>query len=349
MSLNRHHETEESDATVGFKHELKMLLTKQFPLIRGGRSDAAELLTHFDPQATPPESEYSLRYVAFQPDLLSSNVVTQWVLDIALARAANPGDPAFGLHGYQEHAPFIEVLDTIREANRQQRLGYEWIPQYIEDARGKKAYKAERLLLATPVFERTAFRPQPFVDSQQLKDKDAKTTARILRKYTRESGVGRALLVAAYAAVEAHTIMNALGDETLKSELKSARLPYITSNRREDWQLLNELLKAVTATVNNTRYARRTPEAYQEAVLLLENRNILPKRSIEFEGLRFTEVQDQVQAIAIFLGMTEMAQKTADPAFGDPARTKHIDQTYGKLATTILATAFFPDQPRLIE
>lgn len=329
------------EATIHFQQELDEKMRQQFPLIRGGRADAAELLMRFDPNRTPVDRPNSLTFVSFQPKKLTADIVTQNVLAIALQRAADPNDKLTFCHHAAEHVVFEEAVAALIQANNQGALGYEWVPQFIKGPTGKPQYNAQRLKLTTPPFVRDSFRPQPYVEAKEkLVGKPPQTVAKGLRRIARESGVGRALLLAGYAALEAPPIMAALDEEHLKNDLRQKGQFYLTRNRPGDWPFLMEFLEQITIVVGDRRFPRRSPEAYRAALLLLQNRGLIPDKAVEQEGFRFVQMPDEVTAVALLLGMSEIAQREANPEYLDPARINYIDRTYGPLATTIMATAY---------
>lgn len=329
----RNREFLQIDATFQYQKELDDRLREQFPFVGG--EEGQDILGRY--------KSGDLIYASFKPDLLTKDRLTRQVVSIALRRAANPNDPAHCRHG-ADHEVFKEAVDALIDAVKNGRVETNWVPVLINGQDEKPKYKAQRLCLLTPVFQRQVSRPVPFLAAKDLSKPSGESVGKAVRRMARENGIGFALLVCGYACMEPKDIMGVLGEENLKRELKDARRPYVSPKRQDDWKLVWEILDRITVLARDgKRFPRYSAEAYKEALKILENKNLVPKGVMGEENFSFVTTTMSARAVAIFAGMSEAAQKFADPSYFDPACTAYIDREYGGISTTLMVTAYLKE------
>lgn len=166
-----------------------------------------------------------------------------------------------------------------------------------------------------------------------------------LRKIAREEhGTARAILAGLYAGLTPEAIMQALDEPTLKQELTRQNLPFITNNRPYDKALLRKLAEILFIEVDSKFFVRRSADVFLSALKILQEAKYLPQNASHLEGLSFSEFKDAVTARGVFVGLSEIAQRAGPIEYHDPLRTNYIDSHYGKLATSILASAYITQE-----
>jgi hypothetical protein len=333
------------ELTAHLQEPIDKALRVGYPLIDRRNPEAQSALAHFHPDVTPLHSPDSLARVSFDPQKYREPLTNQ-TMRIALARAANPNDTAYARHG-SEHVVFDETIRRLKQTiESREPLDIYWQPIMVQSNLDTHLeFPATRLVIETPPFTRSSARPDPYIEAQvAVKPKQGQIPRELRRIARTEYGTARAILAGLYAGLSPEAIMHALDETNLKQELIARKLPYITNSRASDKSLIRKLEEIMFIELDTKRFVRRSSEAYLSALSILEQAKYLPQNASHIQGFGFSEYADTVTARAVFIGLSEIAQQVAPIAYHDPLRTSYIDTHYGKLATTILATAFIPQE-----
>ncbi len=334
-----------TELTAHLQEPIDRALHEGFPLVDRRNILATDVLAHFNPDVTPLHSPDSITRVSFDPQKYKEPLTNQAML-ITLARAANPEDPTYARHG-AEHIVFNESIRRLQHAiESRQPLSIYWEPMVVQsNLDTRQEFRATRLVIETAPFTRSSARPDPYIYAiTKVKPKQGKIPQE-LRKIARgEYGTARAILAGLYTGLSREDLIQTLDESNLKQELIGRKLPYITSTRASDKFLIRKLQDVMFIELDKNRFIRRSSDAYLSALAILEEAKYLPQNASHIPGLGFSEYADTVSARAVFIGLSEIAQQVAPIEYHDPLRTKYINDHYGKQATSILATAFIPQE-----
>ncbi|OGY16770.1 MAG: hypothetical protein A2785_00760 [Candidatus Chisholmbacteria bacterium RIFCSPHIGHO2_01_FULL_49_18] len=325
------------EATAHFTMELDEKLAQQFPLLE---AEDAQSLRAFK---SKEQSNFSFRVDHPNRQFLNDVLMT------ALQRAADPHDHGpFSEHG-SLHATYAEAINTIVKSIKQKSVTTRFQPmeEIIRTDAGPKEFTFNRIIFESPAYERISYRPAPHQAAIELLDlPQARTLKGLQRQFRRDilqHGVPYGILLCVYSGMQVHEIFTLFENQDFKRSITSqfgeqTKIP--SSRRTTDRELLRTLMNTMTLRSATEFTPSPSPVIYREALETLTNHSYLSPQDTESAALRFLPTKDVAQARAVFLSMTEVAQRTAHPSFEDPERTDYIERKFGNQSTTNMITAF---------
>lgn len=324
------------DATARYTTELKELLRKLYPAL--SLNNLGDLQTG------------ALTFGSI--DTRNSQIVfMREALGVAFSRAADgtPGNAAFCTHGAEGHVVFTEAVEVLQQQladGGKVALRMTTRQREIHQNSAAGSVAVERFVLTGEPYLRRSVRPRHLDSADSLRNLDLPENARNkkLRDIAREEGVGSALLVATTLGLTQDEIFTLFRNQQFNTEhLKGSKVP--TANRPGDAAFLTKLADAMVVRTPSGVHPVRTAESHRLALEMLVNEKFATPEQIVGPQYSMSVTNNNAIPVAVFRGMTEMAQKHADQNYRDPARTEHIDREYGGVMTTNMATAYLVIEP----
>lgn len=326
------------DATAELTQKLDHYLAEVYPYIDVRDSASFHALR-----------DKEIRYASFSVDVDQETLKS--VLMTALERASDPNDSAFSPHG-QEHGTFQESIDKLLDGveRGEYNLIFQPLSATVSTIRGKEIVRFDRLVLESAPYHRVTYRPQALQTAYESMDKveDEKTKARRLKQASLENGIPFGVLLALYSGMSIQNIFKLFGEQNFAKNLRDkygSKIKIPTPNRGDDKRMLVALSEAILVDSPSGLHPNFSADAYTKGLEILVNMGWLKAEDVNQDVYRMVPSTDVAHARAVFFGMTEIAQKSADAKLLDPQRTTHIDRKYKGRAATRLITSFLVIEP----
>lgn len=327
------------DATAELTQKLDRYLSETYPYIDAKASNVLSGL-----------KDREIRYASFAVDMEDQEALRE-ILTTALERASDPDDPAFSQHG-QEHGTYQESIDKLLDGveKGEYNLTFQPLSATVSTTRGKETVRFDRLILESIPYHRVTYRPQALQTAYESMDKveDDKSRAKRLRQASLENGTPFGVLLGLYSGVSIQGIFKLFGEQNFVKSLREkygSKVKIPTPNRSDDKRMLVALSNAILVEASSGFHPNFSADAYTKGLEVLVNMGWLKSEDANQGAYRMVASTDVAHARAVFFGMTEIAQKSADVKLLDPQRTTHIDRKYKGRAATRLITSFLVIEP----
>lgn len=334
-----------------FQTETKKRVQDAYPNIHSEtmKRSEAEIMEKFSKGIDP------FRFVTFDTSKGIQNRIVRKTLQIALQRAADSSDPAYGRHADVGHETFYETLGYLIDDVGKAGVDWEFYfraPEKIEE-KGKIRH---RLVVDSRVRIRPVNRPFVY---RWLMEKwsmygDAKSIEEFRRRVvkvirgTLTSGgaegrfeIGFGVLAASYFGMPSEEIWQVFGrDDSLKRSVESQGYSSISVSRAQDKQKLRKIVETLMQDEYWGARPRYDPNSYQTALDLMENFDWIKGPDRLKPHFRSKPGEEVMWARGVFLGAMEAAQLLAPPNF--PAESLRIftQKNYSTVSTSRMITAY---------
>lgn len=314
------------DATVEFRQALELQMKQQYPMIGDINSSGFQ---EFSSGAIP--------YCSFDP-IKGDPALAATILSIALERAATPG-LAYSEHG-AEHQTYSEAISALQEAINQGNANVAFQKEYSGQLH-------ERLVVWGPTYQRDSYRPAVHQFALSLvKETDTQKIKKI-RKVTLEYGIAFGVLALIYSGFDPNKIIEVFGNKDFQDNLRNkfGNDVNIPSKKRRtpkgtDYGLIYSLWDNLMKKSEHGLYPSLSSDDFNHAKLQLIDYGWLDEQQAEDKVYSFELVQDQAYALGVFRSMVELADWAADEQFGDPVRSRYLQEKFAGLASSKLVTAY---------
>lgn len=325
------------EATAHLSSELDKEFNLNYPLIQKGNSPLFEDI-----------KKGEIPFFSFNVESTDRAFLNE-VVTVALSRAKDPEDYSFSIHGDSGHSTYREAIDTvikfIKEGSVEIRRNSKIIKVATES--GKLEVSLDRFILITSPYERKGIRP--FSHNMAIEvNRDSRyqneiSRKKMLRRETLDRGVAFGILLGFYLGGSINNTLDFFADPNFIKSLTNKFGPQVkipSRTRGMDIKTLAEIASKITVPTSSGSKPSFSPKEYLETLDLLRNRNFLGPKESEKISYSFIPVKDSAQAMVVFKGGVEAAQRIAPPEFLPPERTDYIDRKYGNIVTSEVITAY---------